>query len=186
MNGVECKSHLSAKSGWSTESAKCVKTQQNIHCMTKFLFTALMLLSAAAQASAVQLSLVDKATSERSNYSFDISERNFHGIASIQGTLLPQLEKYTSQNRKLIGNGIVLANTDEILFQCEIDGVDLVVVRIEYNSLLGPLKLLGALSGHPVQISKIILLTIANNAVASEKEITRKESAYRWLVGIYN
>lgn len=59
------------------------------------------------------------------------------------------------------------------------------VVRDEYNSFLGPLKLLYAFSGHPVQVSEIVLLVILNNVVVGEREIIRKESAYRWLVGIY-
>lgn len=153
--------------------------------MTKIYLVVLMLLSSAAQATDVQLSLRERGASEQSSYTVDIREMKFHKIASINGELLPQLEKYTSQNGKLLGNGNFLADADEILFQCEVDGVDLIVVRDEYNSFLGPLKLLGAMSGHPVQVSKIVLLTVVNNAVASEKEITRKESAYHWFASVY-
>lgn len=145
----------------------------------------LALLTSMARANDVQLSLLETDASEQLYYSLNIREIKLREIAAIDGTQLAQTQKYSSNNGKLVTNGIALATADEILFQCEVDGVDLVVVRDEYNSFLGPLKLLYAISGHPVQVSKIVLLVIVNNVVASEREIIRKESAYRWLVGIY-
>jgi hypothetical protein len=106
-------------------------------------------------------------------------------ISEARGSELAQLSKYTSSDRKLIGDGKLLATADEILYQCQVDGIDLVVVRDEYNSFLGPIRLLAAFSGHPIQVSKITMLTIVNNTQISRREITRKDASYQWVVKVY-
>ncbi|MFZ6780780.1 hypothetical protein ACO0LD_28440 [Undibacterium sp. Ji83W] len=136
-------------------------------------------------ANEVQLSLQEKDGIPQTNYIVSTPDIKLHKIASITGSELPQIERYISKNRKLILDELVLADADEILFQCELDGIDIVVVREEYNSFLGPLKLLSAMSGHPIQVDKIILMVIKNNAVAETKEIKRKESVSRWLARVY-
>lgn len=150
-----------------------------------FLFTALMLFTTLAQASTVQLSLMEEGSSEKVLYAFDTKEFKLSEISSIDGQMLASTTKYTTQHRKLVGSGRPLAAADDILFECEVDGMDLVIVREEYNAFFGPMKLLLAFAGHPVQVSKIVVYAIANDAIVGTREVTIKEDAYRWIAGVY-
>ncbi|MFZ6643170.1 hypothetical protein ACO0LL_25850 [Undibacterium sp. TC4M20W] len=146
---------------------------------------AALLYSTSVLASEVQLSLQEEYKDQKTNYTVSIPDIRLHKIDSITGAELPQIAKYVSKNRKLMLDDAVLADADNVLFQCESDGMDIVVIREEYNSFFGPLKLLSAMSGHPIQVSKIFLIVIKDKVVVDKKEIKRKESAYTWLVLIY-
>ncbi|WP_157201925.1 hypothetical protein [Massilia sp. Root335] len=80
-------------------------------------------------------------------------------------------------------NAITEAN--EILYQCQVDGVDLVIARVQGDSLFGPIKLLSALSGHPVQINKIVALEIQNDKVLAAETVIRKESSFHWSASVF-
>jgi len=146
---------------------------------------ALLLVCAAAHAEQVQLALLDKRTSEQTSYSLDIESLKLHRIASPGGSELPQIGSYSSQNRQLVKDGQALADADEVLFQCEVGDVDLVLVRDEYNSFFGPINLLAALSGHPVQVSRIVVLSVGHGRVVLAREITRKERSYHWVAKVF-
>jgi hypothetical protein len=60
------------------------------------------------------------------------------------------------------------------------------VVRVEYNSLGGPIRLLSAFAGHPIQVSKVLILAISGEKIRSENEITRKDSSYGWSAKIFH
>lgn len=154
--------------------------------MSKVLAFAFLLIASVAQSSELRLSLLEKRTSTTTAYSLEPSTLAFKHIQTAYGVELPQISTYKSVDRKLVGNGGALTDADEILFQCHIDELDLVVVRVEYNSFSSPLKLLSAFSGHPIQVSKIIVLTIANDRLIAENEITRKDSSYHWFAKILN
>jgi hypothetical protein len=152
--------------------------------MVRLLIATLFMLAQVAQAHDVQLILVEQRTSEQTGYSVNLDSLKAHKIPLPQGTSLPQSSKYSSQNRKLVSSAGIVADADEVLFQCEVEGLDLVIVRDEYNSFFGPLNLLAALSGHPVQVSRIVAIAIKGNRVVSEREITRKASSYHWLASV--
>ncbi|MFZ6709586.1 hypothetical protein [Undibacterium sp. TC9W] len=158
--------------------------KHTVQFMTHLLVGIALLYSSSVPANEVQLSLQED-KDQQTHYTVNIPDISLHKIASITGSELPQIAKYVSKNRKLMFDDAVLADADTILFQCELDGVDIVVVREEYNSYFGPLKLLSAMSGHPIQVSKIILIVIKDKVIVDKKEIERKESAYVWLVHMY-
>jgi hypothetical protein len=153
--------------------------------MGKALALALFLAGSAAQPSEVQISLLERRTSILTDYSVDLPKLELRKISEARGSELAQLSKYSSSDRQLIADGKVLAAADEVLYQCQVDGMDLVVVRDEYNSFFGPIRLLAALSGHPIQVSRIVILTIVGNTQVSKREIVRKDASYRWVVKVY-
>jgi hypothetical protein len=68
--------------------------------------------------------------------------------------VLPQIDAFSVQSRRLkhIGRGI--SNAEEILYQSSVDGYDVAVVREEYNSFASPWRLIAAMSGHPSRSAK--------------------------------
>lgn len=153
--------------------------------MPRAFFLALVLVLSPALANEVHLSLLEKSTSQSTAYAVEMANLSHRRIEQVQGIESSQLSTYSSRDRKLVANGKAIADADEVLFQCQVDNVDIVVVRDEYNAFFGPFKLLAAASGHPIQVSKILVLKIENNNVVSEKEITRKEASYHWTAKIF-
>jgi hypothetical protein len=144
----------------------------------------LLLATLSAQSSEVRLSLFEKRTSTTTIYSLESATLAFRQVDMTSGAELPQISKYEVSGRKLVADAIKFAEADEILYQCRVDELDFVVVRVENDSLSSPMKFLSALSGHPVQVSKIVVLTIKNGRVISEKEITQKDSSYHWVAKV--
>jgi len=152
--------------------------------MPRFLLFALLLICSVARSSELRLSLLEEQTSTTTAYTVDSNSLEMHQIGSASGSPLPQISSYSSINRKLVLNEKDLTDADEVLFQCHINEMDIVVVRVEYNSFFGPLKLLSALSGHPIQVSKIVVVAISGINHVSEKEVVRKDSSYHWVARI--
>lgn len=96
------------------------------------------------EASDVFISIVETRTSEQTNYIFDVATSTLSKTQAIAGGELPPIKKYVSRHEKLYSSDTVLADADEVLFQCEVEGVDLVVVRDEYNSFSNPIRILCA------------------------------------------
>lgn len=153
--------------------------------MLKILFIAIFGVPMLVSAAEVNLSLLDERTSQETSYTFDLNALRFHEIDSANGVPVEQIHKYASRGRKLVVDGQIRADADEVLFQCNVAGVDLVIVRDEYNSFFGPFDFFAALGGHPVQVSRIVALTIASNGAVTEKEILRKASSYHWHVKVF-
>lgn len=102
----------------------------------------------------------------------------------IEGHVLPRIHKYTIVNKQLSIAGCPLTKGTEILFQTTVDETDFVVLRDEYNSWFGPLKLPLYLGGHPVQVSNIIIVKVASNGSISRKQLLSKEASYSWTATI--
>ena len=62
---------------------------------------------------------------------------------------------------------------------------DLVVVRQEHNSLSNPLRWLAALSGHPVQVSRIAWFLVSEGEVRSGVLLSRAASSH-WSVSLFD
>lgn len=152
--------------------------------ISKLLTVALLLIAGPVHSSELHLTLLEKKTSATVAYSLESTTLAFRKIETADGAELPQIQKYKVSARKLANNAIALADADEILYQCKIGEIDLIVVRVENNSFSNPMKLLSALSGHPVQVSRIVILTIDNDRVISEKEVTSRDSSYGWAAKV--
>ena len=141
---------------------------------------------AECKAGHVQLSLHERSTASTKNYSVDTDELALKPLSVIEGAELMQTTRYSSVDRKLVVGNVKIADADDVLFQCELNGVDLVVVRVEYNSFGGLIRLLAAVAGHPIQVSKVLIFAISGGKIRSEKEITRKDSSYVWSAKIFH
>jgi hypothetical protein len=117
-------------------------------------------------------------------YAFKIESATLTSLASASGKALQQTNEYSIEERRLSLHGKRVAKADEILYQCHVGGCDLVIVRDEYNSFSNPLRILSAFSGHPIQVSKIVILTIVDGDLKSQTEIIRRPASYEWTASI--
>jgi hypothetical protein len=140
---------------------------------------------ATAKAADVRVALFEEKTKTTSVFRVETRSVSVTRQEGITGTKVQQSTKYKVRNRKLVVDGKPLADADDILFQGEVDRDEIVVVRCEYNSFFGPWKLLSAMAGHPVQVSKIVLLKIDEGVVMGEQVLAREEYSYDWRADLY-
>ena len=153
--------------------------------MRIILVVMLLFLSLVAQAGEAYLALFERLTVMTNNYEIEVSPLSVRQIPSVRGVLVPQIHKYITKAGKLLNGASAFARANEIRYQCQVDGVDLVIIRVESDSLFGPIKLLSALSGHPVQINKIVALEIKNDKVLAAETVIRKESSFHWSAAVF-
>lgn len=140
---------------------------------------------ATSGSSNARLALYEQKTDKTTVFSVNTRTLRVMKSDAISGAKVERTSKYGIRHRKLVISGQALADADEILFQGEVDRDDIVVVRVEYNSVLGPWKLLSAMAGHPVQVSKIVLLKIDDRLVMDEQVLAREEYSYRWSADLF-
>lgn len=73
---------------------------------------------------------------------------------------------------KVIGPG------EGILYQCHTGDADVVVVHNEYNSFLGPLKILAALSGHPQQVNEVLVYVVQDDRVTAKLRVAKRINSF--------
>jgi hypothetical protein len=153
--------------------------------MKALLFCA-ALLANIGQATEVKLSLLEESTQKTRHYEFDVTTSALKSLRSASGETVQQTAIYTARDRYLFAGDKKIAGADDLLYQCHIDDCDLVVVRDEYNSYSNPMWALFAFSGHPVQVSKIVILKIVDGKLKTKREIIRKASSYHWRVSVWS
>ena len=126
--------------------------------------------------------LSEKRTSEKTTYAVETQTGKVREQEGAKGTPLPAIKVYKVANRRLCARECV-ADAEEILFQGRRGDVDVVVIRKEYNSIANPLRLLGALIGHPVQVSSIRVVLVRGEGV-TQTELVRKPASYDWEASI--
>jgi hypothetical protein len=139
-----------------------------------------LLVSTQAGAAQLQISVYEKLTNTTTAFAFDTSSRKMRELSEAKGEDLPQLSKYSVVKEQLRAGPLGYMDATEVLYQCQIEGLDIVVLRDEYNSISNPLRLLAALVGHPIQVSQIIFVAIADGEVVFEKRLAREPASYRW------
>ena len=142
------------------------------------------LISSFAWAGEVGIELLEKQTNAVTTYSFDPQSSRLKPVQHASGKEIPQFSKYGVRERKVILNGNPLADAEEILYQCEVNGTDVLIVRVEHNSFSSPMKWLAAFSGHPIQVSTINILTVIGGELKDQTRIEQKDSSYRWSAKI--
>ena len=145
----------------------------------------LLFLALNARADDVYLALFERLTVTASNYEIKVSPLSARQIPRVRGASVPQIHKYITTEGRLMDGLNAITEANEILYQCQVDGVDLVIARVQGDSLFGPIKLLSALSGHPVQINKIVALEIQNDKVLAAETVIRKESSFHWSASVF-
>ena len=98
--------------------------------------------------------------------------------ARVPGTDAPLVEPpaATVRDRVLRLGGEDVCAAEEVLAQTVVGPRRFVVVRHVFNSLRNPLHLFSALTGHPVQVSRILLVVSAGEAETKVLEITRRKN----------
>jgi hypothetical protein len=132
----------------------------------------------------VIIQLYEELTKEYSHYVLNVKSIELLRVDSTTGSQISEIKKYSIHDRRLFCPGNVLLDADDVLFQGELDGMDFIVVREEYNSFSNPWRILRLLAGHPVQVSRIIVLVVKNGKAIVEEEIVKKPSSYDWQAKI--
>ena len=140
----------------------------------------LLFITSLANAGAIRVDVLEKSTGKSTIYWLDVMSLSLvkRDLASMRE--IPQSSTYSLSNRKLTVDGVSITAADDILFQCPVEGFDLVIVRVDHNSISNPLRVLTAFSGHPIQVSVIYMLKIKDRAVVLKREITHKPASYEW------
>jgi hypothetical protein len=92
---------------------------------------------------------------------------------------------YYISDGKVSFKGRELIDADELLFESNVNGKDVLLVRDEYNSFSNPLKLLSAFVGHPVQTSQIYILVIESGKLKNKLRLQKQDSSYEWQVKVH-
>ena len=150
--------------------------------MRSLALTGLLLISGLACATEVRLALYEAQSNQTSFHSLDVASGEVSSAQSAGTVELGTLEAYRVRNEHVedVQSGQSIAEATEILCQATSGGVDLIVVRQEYNSLSSPVRWLSAFSGHPVQVSKIVWLLVREGKVVHIIELMRKPASYHW------
>lgn len=156
--------------------------------MLKMRLANLMILFAIASpvnAAQIELKITELKTQMTSCYSFNNESSELGLITCAPGNQIRSTGPFTVQSGKLVKGKRKYGSVTELLYQADIGDKWVVLIRQEYNSYSGFKRLLSAFSGHSVQVSKIVILTIKNDEVSSKKTITEKASSYHWEVMAY-
>ncbi len=147
----------------------------------RFLAPALLLaLAAPAAAREAKITLLERSTGRATHFAFDTRTGAWRRLDGVIGVEARRLASYRVRDRRLVAGGTALADADEILSQCRVDGTDLVVVRTRDRTLSSPWKLLSACSGHPVEASVVSVLVVERGAVTRRQELARSEDSHAW------
>ena len=144
----------------------------------------LLALAAPAAAREVKVSLLERSSGRVTHLAFETRTGAWRRLDGVIGVEARQLQSYRVRDGRLVAGGRVIADADRILFQCRVEGVDLVLVRTRQNVLSSPWKILSACSGHPVQASVVTALVIEGGAVARRQELARSEDSHDWSASV--
>jgi len=155
--------------------------------MRHVVLLALLILSSSAYATEVRLTLYEARTKQTTFHALDLSTGVLKPAAAAGTVELPSISEYRVRNEHVetASGGALDAEADEILCQATADDLDVLVVRHEYNSFSNPLYWLAAISGHPIQVSKIVLLLVRDRKVERSIELRREPSSYHWEATLF-
>jgi hypothetical protein len=72
--------------------------------------------------------------------------------SNLGGRELSTINRYKIQDHQILLNNKQLVHATEMLFQGNVNGTDLLIIREEYNSRSNPVRILAYWLGHPVQV----------------------------------
>jgi len=147
---------------------------------------AIFFLSTVAHAETLYIELFE--VKEKNNYTYYL---DLDSLETVEEKKVGDAIKNSSTGSYYISDGKVsfkgreLIDADELLFESNVNGKDVLLVRDEYNSFSNPLKLLSAFVGHPVQTSKIYILVIESGKLKSKLRLQKQDSSYEWQVKVH-
>lgn len=154
----------------------------------RLIATALLLLVVArANAEDLLLSLREVKSQATTNFLLNLETGKANVVSGGTGDPLMSSDVYIVRDWKLVPavDGKALIDASQILFQTKVEDLDVLIIRDEYNSFSNPFRWLSALAGHPVQVSKILWITIKNGNVIYSVELRREPSSYEWTAGLF-
>jgi hypothetical protein len=141
---------------------------------------ALLLVSAPA-ACDIGIDVFEGRRSVTTSHCVNLATRSVHrSQVQPSGPDLQPIQEYEIRNHRLRKDGTQIADAVEILVQARADGMDVVVIRNEYNSFSNPLRILAAVAGHPAQVSEVIVLVLREGRVVGRWRLARATSSYEW------
>ena len=151
-----------------------------LKCLLVFAFSAAI---SFANAQTLCVELTEVGANKNHKYFIDLDS------FELRNDLL-QGEAFTDRKsgQYLISDGAIsyrgkkIFDANEFLYESNVNGIDVLVVRDEYNSFSSPLKLLSALAGHPVQTSKIWILSVQSGKIENKLLLAKEDSSYEWQV----
>ena len=140
----------------------------------------LMLFYTAAHAADLVVAITETKTGREKFFRIETDSLLVRRVRATNSQALANITRYKIEKGKLIAGDQSLIKAESILFQCSAGDTDFAVVRQEYNSFCSPLRVLAAISGHPIQVSKIVIVKIAGGKLAGHRKLTRRASSYGW------
>jgi uncharacterized protein (DUF2336 family) len=140
-------------------------------------------LSATAEA-AVFIEVTEEKTATTRAFVADIQAKALRETNVRERRPLTQISRFTVVNGELAVSGRELAEANEILFQCAVEGFDIAIIRDGHNSFSTPLRVISALAGHPIQVSTIKLIAVRDGKVFWERQLAREPSSYQWTATV--
>ncbi len=147
----------------------------------------MLLVVAHANAEDLLLSLHEVKSQATTNFLLNLKTGKADVVSGDTGDPLIASNVYVVRDWKLVQpvDGKTLIDASQILFQTRVADLDVLIIRDEYNSFSNPFRWLSALAGHPVQVSKILWITIKNGDVIYSVELRREPSSYEWTAGLF-
>ncbi len=146
----------------------------------KLLAIACLLVANIAYAGEIKINLYEREAKETTKFLFNTKSSTAQKLENANGAEIPKINRYLIKNYKLTIDDKPITDAINILYQCQIEDGDLIIVRDEYNSISNPFRLLAFIAGHPTQVSKVKVLVVKNGVLKSEKELASKASSYDW------
>jgi hypothetical protein len=145
----------------------------------------LLLFSFNAISKDLSIELVNLIKEESFLYSLDFNTFKFNENKSSNNTVSSVSEhNYTIKDESLVINNLSIFDANEILFVKHFEDFDFVIIRETYSSFSNPLKLLVAVAGHPMQVTKIYALKIKVGKVQDDIRILKEDNASSWAVKV--
>jgi hypothetical protein len=144
----------------------------------------LMLRCAIAHAADLVVTVTEAKTGQEKFFRVETDSLSTTKLQATNGEAMTKIAKYEIKKRKLIAGDRALVKADDILFQCNAGNADFVVVRQEYNSLRWPHWVLSAFAGHPIQVSRVVIVKIADGNVVGHRKLAGRASSYEWRATI--
>lgn len=150
----------------------------------RLLVIVLMLFYATAHATDLVVAVKEAKTGREKFFRVETDSLRVRKTQTTNGQALANVTTYRIEKRKLMTGDQRLIKADDILFQGSAGDSDFVVVRQEYNSLCCPHRVLSAFAGHPVQVSKVMIVKVEGGKVAGHRKLAGRASSYDWAATV--
>ena len=135
----------------------------------------------------IAIALTENRTKNTTHFVLDLPSARITNSRNTNGTSILPISSYRIVSDHLTDSSETtnLSKATDILFQGQVDEFDIVIIRYEYNSFANPLRILTAVAGHPIQVSRILCLVIRNGHVVAKRTLAQEPSSYDWQASLF-